>query len=98
MKRNVTLLIALVLCLTGMASPQSAVTLSVDQSSPGQMISADFQGFSYETLLIFPDSSGHFLFSGTNTALINMFKTLGIKSLRIGGNSALPGQSQHVRP
>ncbi|HEV3037346.1 MAG TPA: malectin domain-containing carbohydrate-binding protein [Candidatus Angelobacter sp.] len=89
LRRNVTLFVVLGLCcLTAIARAQSAVSVSVDQSSPGQMISADFPGFSYETLLIFPDSSGHFLFSGTNTPLINMFKTLGIKSLRIGGNSA----------
>lgn len=76
------------LCMPGPAIAQSAVSVTVDQSTTGQMVSPDFQGFSYETLLIFPDSSGNFLFSGTNTPLINMFKTLGIKSLRIGGNSA----------
>lgn len=70
------------------AAAQSAVNVTVDQTSTGQGISSDFQGLSYETLLIFPDSNGNFLFSGTNTPLINMFKTLGIKSLRIGGNSA----------
>ena len=75
-------------CMPGSAGAQSAVSVTVDQSTTGQMVSLDFQGFSYETLLIFPDSSGNSLFSGTNTPLINMFKTLGIKSLRIGGNSA----------
>jgi len=83
----VTLILSLAFVLPR-AGGQSAVGVAVDQSSPGQMISSDFQGFSYETLLIFPDSSGNFLFSGTNTPLINMFKTLGIKSLRVGGNSA----------
>jgi hypothetical protein len=87
LKRKLTLILGL-FCLTGIAAAQSAVGVSVDQTNPGQMISSDFAGFSYETLLIFPDASGNFLFSGTNTALINMFKTLGIKSLRIGGNSA----------
>jgi len=87
LKRNVTLLVAL-FCLTGIAAAQSAVGVSVDQTNPGQMISSDFTGLSYETLLIFPDANGNFLFNGNNTALINMFKTLGIKSLRIGGNSA----------
>ena len=89
LKRNVTLFVVLGLfCLTGIAAAQSAVSVTVDQTTTGQTISPNFTGFSYETLLIFPDSSGHFLFSGTNTALINMFKTLGIKSLRVGGNSA----------
>src|SRR6516164_7549727 len=82
----VTLILSLAFVLPGAA--QSAVGVAVDQSAPGQMISSDFLGFSYETLLIFPDTSGNFLFSGTNTPLINMFKTLGIKSLRVGGNSA----------
>src|SRR5260370_15476376 len=83
-----SLLIFGLLCISGSAAAQSAVTVTVDQPSPGQTVSPNFQGLSYETLLIFPDSNGNFLFSGTNTPLINMFKTLGIKSLRIGGNSA----------
>src|SRR5258708_36801233 len=82
-----SLLIFAVLCISGTAAAQSAVTVTVDQTSPGQTVSSNFQGLSYETLLIFPDSSGNFLFSGTNTPLIAMFKTLGIKSLRIGGKS-----------
>ena len=83
-----SLLIVMLSCLPGTALAQSAVTVTVDQTTTAQAISSNFPGFSYETLLIFPDSSGNFLFSGTNTPLINMFKTLGIKSLRIGGNSA----------
>ena len=91
MKRKLligSLLIFTLLCLPVEAAAQSPVNVTVDQASTGQTISSNFQGFSYETLLIFPDSSGNFLFSVTNTPLINMFKTLGIKSLRIGGNSA----------
>src|SRR5690349_24365736 len=91
MKRKLligSLLILTLLCLSVKAAAQSPVNVTVDQTSTGQTISSNFQGLSYETLLIFPDSSGNFLFSGTNTPLINMFKTLGIKSLRIGGNSA----------
>jgi hypothetical protein len=60
----------------------------LDQSTAGQAVSSDFAGLSYETLLLFPDSSGNYLFSATNTSLINMFKTLGIKNLRLGGDSA----------
>src|SRR5258708_17361516 len=75
-------------CMPGSAGAQSAVSVTVDQSTTGQMVSLDFQGFSYETLLIFPDSSGNSLFSGTNTPPINIFKTLAIKHLRIGRNNA----------
>src|SRR5258708_2120191 len=81
-------LIVIAFCAQGRSTAQSPVSMTIDQSTTGQMVSTDFQGLSYETLLIFPDSSGNFLFSGTNTPLVNMFKTLGIKSLRIGGNSA----------
>jgi hypothetical protein len=84
---RIALAISLVITMAR-ARGQSPVSVSVDQTTTGQTISSDFQGLSYETLLIFPDSTGHFLFNGTNTPLINMFKTLGIKSLRIGGNSA----------
>ena len=72
----------------GTVAAQSPVSVTADETTTGQTVSSNFEGFSYETLLIFPDSSGNFLFSGTNTPLINMFKTLGIKSLRVGGNSA----------
>src|SRR5215472_2284933 len=70
------------------ASGQSPVSVTVDQTNPGQAVSPDFEGFSVEMLLAFPDASGNYLFSGSNTALIGMFKSLGIKSLRMGGNSA----------
>src|SRR5258707_6815905 len=81
-------LIVIAFCAQGRSTAQSPVSMTIDQTSPGQTVSPNFQGLSYETLLIFPDSSGNFLFSGTNTPLIAMFKTLGIRSLRIGGNSA----------
>jgi hypothetical protein len=67
---------------------QSSVGVTVDQSGPGQTVSSDFEGFSVEMLLAFPDPSGNYLFNGNNAALIGMFKSLGIKSLRMGGNSA----------
>jgi len=72
----------------GTAGAQSSVGVTVDQTTPGQTVSPDFEGFSVEMLLAFPDGSGNYLFSGNNTALIGMFKSLGIKSLRMGGNSA----------
>jgi hypothetical protein len=76
------------LMVLGTALGQSPVSVSVDQSNPGQAVSSDFAGFSVEMLLAFPDTNGNYLFSGSNTALIGMFKSLGIKSLRMGGNSA----------
>ena len=81
-------LIMALFCIPGTAGAQSSVGVTVDQTTPGQTVSPDFEGFSVEMLLAFPDSSGNYLFSGNNTALIGMFKSLGIKSLRMGGNSA----------
>src|SRR5260370_4861867 len=75
-------------CISGTAWAQSAVGVTVDQTTPGQAVSPDFEGFSVEMLLAFPDSSGNYLFNGNNTALIGMFKSLGIRSLRMGGTSA----------
>src|SRR5258708_12851911 len=70
-------------CMPGSAGAQSAVSVTVDQSTTGQMVSLDFQGFSYETLLIFPDSTGNSLFSGTNTPLLNTFKPHATNTLQL---------------
>ncbi len=47
----------------------------------------DFAGLSYETKREMPDEAGKYYFSDDNTALAAMFRTLGIKNLRIGGNT-----------
>src|SRR5260370_1853601 len=75
-------------CISRTAWAQSAVGVTVDQTTPGQAASPDFEGFSVEMLLAFPDSSGNYLFNGNNTTLIGMFKSRGIKGLRTGGSSA----------
>ncbi len=85
--------------LAGAALAQSPVTLTVDTQSPGYAIPADFSGLSFETKTLLPDSHGGHLFSGTNTPLITLFQNLGLKSLRIGGDTvdmptvAIPGNA-----
>ena len=64
------------------------VTLTPDLSHPGRQIPADFIGLSFETGLTLPNAKGEYYFSPDNAALIATFKTLGIKSLRIGGNTS----------
>jgi hypothetical protein len=76
-----------VTCCSCAAGPQSPVTLSVDQSSAGQLIPDDFSGVSYETKMLL-NSHGQHYFSPDNRRLISMFYALGIKNLRVGGNSA----------
>ncbi|HTB85400.1 MAG TPA: hypothetical protein VK742_17265, partial [Candidatus Sulfotelmatobacter sp.] len=52
----------------------------------------------FETSNLLPDANGNHLFSPENKTLINLFRNIGIKSLRIGGGTvdipryAVPGQ------
>ena len=63
------------------------VEVTIDPSQSGKPIAPDFIGVSYETESLLPDSMGKHYFSPENKSLIAQFKTLGIKSLRIGGSS-----------
>jgi hypothetical protein len=51
-------------------------------------VSADFIGLSFETEKALPDKQGNYFFRPGNQPLIALFKTLGLRSLRIGGNTA----------
>lgn len=73
---------------TRVQKTQSApIAVSVETSSPGFTISPRMMGLSYETSLLCADSAGHRYFTPDDQALVNLFKTIGIKSLRIGGSS-----------
>lgn len=63
------------------------IAVSVSTEKPGAEISADALGLSYETSLMLPDTNGVRYFRPDNQPLVKMFRTLGIRSLRIGGNS-----------
>jgi hypothetical protein len=67
---------------------QVPVTLTVDPAQAGPTISFNFSGLSYEMALVLPGSNGKYFFSLDNKPLIQMFQTLGIKCLRVGGNTA----------
>ncbi|HXI72288.1 MAG TPA: hypothetical protein VNN22_18195 [Verrucomicrobiae bacterium] len=75
------------------------VTISVDLNHPGAGIAADFTGLSFETSLLLPNENGTRYFRPDNRPLIQLFHTLGIKSLRIGGNTGdrdvkkIPGEA-----
>ena len=72
------------------SSPARAedVTAQVDMKNPGKATPADFEGLSFEVSQLFPNENGVRYFRPDNQPLINLFKTLGIKNLRIGGNSS----------
>ena len=82
----------LIIILLGWAllqiNAQPDVKIEIEVSHPGKKISEDFTGLSFETERLLPDSRGCYYFSPANATLIKVFKTLGIKSLRIGGNTA----------
>lgn len=86
MKTAITFLLALSL-FAARAQAQSPITVTLD-TKPGPAIPDDFAGFSFEMEKLLPDSKGGYYFSPTNKPLITLFQTLGIKSLRVGGNTA----------
>jgi len=65
------------------------VTVRLDTEKPIRTIPEDFCGLSYETKMVLPNTNtGKHYFRGDNLPLITAFKTLGIKHLRVGGNTA----------
>jgi hypothetical protein len=74
--------------LVGSLSAQSPMTISVDAKNPGAAIAPDFSGLSFELSQLLPDENGIRYFRPDNQPLINLFKTLGINNLRVGGNTA----------
>jgi hypothetical protein len=80
----------LAFCLsTAAMRAQSPVTLQVDLAHPGRAMPPDFCGLSYEIKLVLPNAAtGKHFFSPDHAPLISTFKTLGIKHLRVGGNTA----------
>jgi len=96
-KKTFCLLALAALSLTARAQVPATVTL--DPQHPGAEIPADFLGLSFEMQRVLPDTNGGHYFSPQNRRLIATFKTLGIQSLRVGGNTAdrptlpAPGQA-----
>lgn len=84
-----TLALISFLALAGKLPAQQKSAIDIDPQSNGIAIPDDFAGLSFETTSILPDVKGHYpYFSADNRVLIRLFKTLGIKSLRIGGNTS----------
>ncbi|MFO1488467.1 MAG: hypothetical protein U1F65_08310 [Verrucomicrobiota bacterium] len=81
------LLCALFSLAAGAALAKESAVVSVDVQKPGAEISPTALGLSYETSRLLPDEKGVHYFRPDNLPLVTLFQTLGIKSLRIGGNS-----------
>jgi len=82
-----TLLIGLKFALSATAAG-SPVTIVIDATHPGAAIAPDFSGLSFEVSILLPNEDGVRYFRPDNLPLINLFHTLGIKNLRIGGNTS----------
>jgi hypothetical protein len=82
------LLIALAVPALNLRAAEAPVTISIDVSSPGAAVAPDFSGLSFEASLLLPNENGVRYFRPDNLPLIRLFHTLGIKSLRIGGNTS----------
>ena len=67
---------------------ESPVTITLDPQHPGTAVAPDFSGLSFEVSVLLPNENGIRYFRPDDLPLINLFHTLGIKSLRIGGNTS----------
>jgi hypothetical protein len=74
----------LIPCLAAAQTQPVVVTVADDGQSAG--LAPRFLGLSYESSMLLP-KDGHYYFDAHDQALINIFKTLGIKSLRVGANA-----------
>ncbi len=90
MRRALSLLFVLGLISNTAHSQQPPIVhIQLDSGSPTTPIPPDFLGLSFETLTLLPHTDGTpAYFTPDNRPLIQLFRTLGIHSLRIGGNTA----------
>lgn len=88
MKYTWRILVGFLMAAAALCHAQSSVVIKLLPSNGGPAIAPDFVGLSFEMQTVLPDAKGNHYFSIKNRALIAMFKTLGIKSLRVGGNTA----------
>jgi hypothetical protein len=67
----------------------SPVTITVGAGPAGPVIPDDFAGLSFEVGPLVPGNAGveGYLFSPANDSLVTLFRTLGLRNLRIGGGS-----------
>ncbi len=82
--RTFLALLALTCCMRSGAS----VRLDIPREPMGPGISNDFTGLSFEMSYVLPDARGRHFFRPGNEALVAMFHTLGVRVLRVGGNTA----------
>ena len=70
------------------AHAQSTITLSVGAAAGESVVPEDYLGLSFESSNLLPQPDGGHLFGPANRRLVDLFRMLGIRSLRIGGATA----------
>jgi hypothetical protein len=65
----------------------SRVVVTIGRAA-GTTIPDDFVGLSFETSNLIADPEGRYIFAPENTDLVRLFRTIGIRNLRIGGGTA----------
>ncbi len=79
--------LALTLLIPRLAAAQTQpVSVTIAAAAGGSNLPPRFLGLSYEMSMLLP-RDGRYYFDPANEALVNTFKTLGIKSLRVGANA-----------
>ena len=76
---------SLLISLHGRAETQP-VTITVAADKGGAALAPEFLGLSYESSMLLPQE-GKYYFDPDDKALVQTFRTLGIKSLRVGANA-----------
>lgn len=74
--------------LLAVAASGANVTITLGTNHAGPAIPPGFSGLSFEVSLLLPAENGLHYFRPDNLPLLNLFRTLGIKNLRIGGNTS----------
>ena len=73
--------------VSGLAqSTPATATVTISDDGTSSKIAPLFMGLSYEMALVLPHA-GKYYFDASDKALVNTFRTLGIKSLRVGANA-----------
>ncbi len=63
------------------------VVVGVDAAKPGAEISKEFSGASFEMRMVWARADGAHFFDASDAEMVGMFRGLGIKSVRVGGNT-----------
>lgn len=86
-KSALLLLLFVLSPLLGNATTADTTRITVDYQMRGPAIHLHYAGLSFERQTMLPNASGRHYFDTGDTALVSMFRTLGVRSIRIGGNS-----------